>query len=287
MTREELQRLYPFAPHYLPIGSHRLHYVDEGSGPVVVLLHGNPTWSFYYRRLIKTLRKNHRVIAVDHMGCGLSDKPQRYEYTLRTHIDNVARLLDHLHVSDVTLGVHDWGGAIGFGWAVEHAERVERLMIFNTAAFLGPCPRRIRVCRWPIVGDVLVRGLNGFLRASFHMGTSRPGRLSREIRAGYLHPYRTIKDRVAIMRFVEDIPLSVRSVNYGLLKRIEAGLPQFRSRPAMICWGMQDFCFDEGYLNRWIGLLPQAKVHRFENAGHYVLEDAHEKILPLVKEFLD
>lgn len=286
MRREELQRHYPFASHFLPIGAHRLHYIDEGTGPIVVLLHGNPTWSFYYRRLIKRLRDRFRVIAPDHMGCGLSDKPQRYAYTLRTHIDNVSRLLDHLQVSDVTLGVHDWGGAIGFGWAMDHAERVSRLMIFNTAAFLGPCPWRIRLCRWPGLGDFLVRGLNGFLRASFFMGTSRPGRMTPEIRAGYLFPYRSIADRLAILRFVEDIPLSPRDRSYGLVKRIEAGLPQFRDRPALICWGMQDFCFHEGYLNRWIGLLPGAQVHRFENAGHYVLEDAHEKILPLVEEFL-
>lgn len=286
MMREGFRRLYPFTSHYLPIGAHRLHYVDEGEGPVVVLLHGNPTWSFYFRGLIARLRKRFRVIAPDHMGCGLSDKPARYPYTLRTHIDNLARLLDHLRVQEATLGMHDWGGAIGMGWAMDHADRVSRLMIFNTAAFLGPCPLRIRVCRWPILGDLLVRGCNGFVRGSFWMATSRPGRLSRDVRAGYGFPYSTVRRRVAIMRFVEDIPLSPRDESYGLVKRIESSLPQWRSRPALIGWGMQDFCFHEGYLDRWIRLFPQARVYRFENAGHYVLEDARDRIAPIVEEFL-
>ena len=120
--------LYPFASHYAVIAGGRQHYLDEGRGPAVVMLHGNPTWSFYYRNLVLALRDEHRVIVPDHMGCGLSDKPQEYTYTLRQHIDNLEHLLDEeLQVPEVDLVVHDWGGAIGMGYAVRHPERIRQI----------------------------------------------------------------------------------------------------------------------------------------------------------------
>ncbi len=149
-----LGELYPFASHYVDVGGYRMHYVDEGVGPAVVMLHGNPTWSFHYRELIKGLRDTYRVIVPDHIGCGLSDKPQEYPYTLSTHIDNVERLIDRLNLESVTLAVHDWGGAIGFGWAARHPSSVRDLILFNTAAFLvDSCPLRLRICRWPVIGE--------------------------------------------------------------------------------------------------------------------------------------
>ncbi len=158
-----------------------MHYVDEGSGPAIIMLHGNPTWSFYYRELIKGLRNQYRVIAPDHIGCGLSDKPQDYTYTLATHIDNLARLIDHLRLENVTLAGHDWGGAIGFGWATRNPDQVTRFVVFNTAAFFGRMPFRIRVCRWPILGDVLVRRLNLFARSALWMARRRHERMTPEV----------------------------------------------------------------------------------------------------------
>ena len=163
---QPIRHLYPFASHYFDTGGRRMHYVDEGAGPAVVMLHGNPTWSFYYRELITALRDSYRVIAPDHIGCGLSDKPQDYPYTLATHIENLERLLDHLGLDDITLAMHDWGGAIGCGFAVRHPQRVGRLIVLNTAAFLGRTPWRIRMCRLPVLGPLLVRGLNGFARTA-------------------------------------------------------------------------------------------------------------------------
>ncbi len=283
----ELGDLYPFEPHYIDLDGHRMHYVDEGAGPPIVMLHGNPTWSFYYRDLIKGLRDRCRVIAPDHIGCGLSDKPQDYAYTLANHIDNVERLIDHLGLSDVTLVVHDWGGAIGFGWAVRHPELVKRFVVFNTAAFTGErCPWRIRVCRWPVLGDLLVRGLNGFAGAAVYMACKHRERMTREVKRGYLLPYANWADRVANLEFVRDIPLSESERSYGTLRDIEAKLPVFRDRPMAIFWGAKDFCFNDRFLSRWQELFPNASVERFADAGHYVVEDAHERVLPAVREFL-
>ena len=142
-NRSVIRDLYPFESKYTTIGGQRLHYIDEGQGPAIVLLHGNPTWSFYYRELIKGLRGQYRVIAPDHMGCGLSEKPQRYPYTLQRHIENVDTLLARLNIDGpLALGMHDWGGPIGVGYALRHVERISHLIIFNTAVFLGDIPAR-------------------------------------------------------------------------------------------------------------------------------------------------
>ncbi len=250
------------------------------------MLHGNPTWSFYYRDLIKGLRDGFRVVAPDHMGCGLSDKPQNYPYTLATHIANLRALIDHLKLTDITLAVHDWGGAIGFGWAMQHPELVRRLVLFNTATFPGPCPRRIRICTWPVFGAVAIRTFNAFAVAAVHTACKNRARMTPLVKRGYLLPYDTWANRIANLRFVQDIPLRATHPTYPLIKKIESSLVQYRDRPALICWGGQDFCFNDWYLAEWRKRLPGAEVHRFDDAGHYVVEDAHERILPLLRKFL-
>jgi haloalkane dehalogenase len=280
--------LYPFLSRDRTIDGHRLHYVDEGKGPVVVMLHGNPTWSFHFRELIKGLRDRFRVIAPDHMGCGLSDKPRDYPYTLSTHIRNLTRLLDELSVERASLVVHDWGGPIGFGWAVSHPDRVSRLVVFNTAVFFGGrMPWRIRLCRRPVIGDLIVRGLNGFVRGALLTAAHRRERLTAAVRDGYLHPYRDWASRIGIRRFVADIPLHERVPSYPVLREIEAGLPSLRTKPLWIGWGLRDWCFTEAFLRQWIERRPDAEVHRYPDAGHYVVEDAHERILPAVIQFLE
>ena len=285
--KRDWRRLYPFKSRFLDVDGVRMHYVDEGSGPAILMLHGNPTWSFYYRELIKALRDRHRVIAPDHIGCGLSDKPKAYPYTLATHIANVSRLIDARKLQDVTLVVHDWGGAIGMGWAVKHADRVRRLVVLNSAAFVGGAmPWRIRVCGWPVVGDLAVRGLNGFVRASFVMACAKRDRMTPAVRAGYLAPYDSYANRVAIQRFVRDIPVTPRIPSYRVLQDIESNLHVLREHPMQIFWGLRDFCFTERFLEEWIARFPEAEVHRFADAGHYVVEDAHEHLAPLVTRFM-
>ncbi len=286
-SQDGLTDLYPFQSNYFDIGQHKMHYVDEGQGPTLVMLHGNPTWSFYYRELIKGLRDRFRVIVPDHMGCGLSDKPQEYAYTLTSHIDNVSRLLQHLRVQDVTLVLHDWGGAIGFGWARRHVSCVKRFVLFNTAAFLGPCPWRIRLCRMPIMGSLAVRGLNAFALGAVYMACKDRTRMTARVRAGYLLPYNNFANRVAVDRFIRDIPLHPGATSRNEIEAIDDSLGQFRDRPMLICWGGRDFCFNDGYLTKWQQKFPDAEVHHFPDAGHYVVEDALSEILPLMNRFLE
>jgi haloalkane dehalogenase len=287
-----VNRLYPFASHYLDIGGLRYHYLDEGSGPPVLMLHGNPTWSFYYRRLVLALRDRHRVIAPDHIGCGLSDKPPetQYPYTLQRRADDVGLLLDHLGIREkLTLVLHDWGGAIGMLHALRHPAQISRLILFNTAAFNlpagKPLPWSLRLCRSTPAGPLLIRWLNLFCLSASRV-CSRRG-LTAEVRRGYLAPYGSWAERVAVMRFVQDIPLGPRDPAYALLREVQEGLHQFRDLPALICWGARDFVFDDHFLRAWQAHLPGADVHRFADAGHYVLEDAAQEIIPLVRSFLD
>jgi len=279
---------YPFEPHYAAVGGGRLHYVDCGQGAPVVMLHGNPTWSFMYRRLAQALAGSHRVVVPDHIGCGLSDKPQDWSYRLKDHVANLETLLNgRLGLERMTLVVHDWGGAIGMGYATRHPDRIERLVILNTAAFLlGRCPWRIRVCTWPGFGALAIRGANAFARAALRMAVGRGHCLDETTQAGLLYPYDSWHNRIATLRFVQDIPLRHSHPTWDVLATIQKNLHLLAEVPMMICWGDQDFCFHEGFLAVWQSYFPQAAVHRFPDAGHYVLEDAGDRIIPLVKAFL-
>jgi len=277
---------YPFSPRTATVAGHyNLSFVDEGKGPAVVFLHGNPSWSYLYRKMIAGLSSNYRCIAPDHLGCGYSDKPQHYSYLLRNHIDNLESLLDQLGVEKCTLVMHDWGGAIGMGWAVRHPHKVERMVVMNTAAFRSTrLPLRIAVCRWPLIGPLLVRGLNVFARAAVHMAVART--MDSDVAAGFLMPYNSWANRIAILRFVQDIPLHRNHPSWNDLLAIEQGLGQLDKKPMLVCWGGRDFCFTKHFFKEWQRRFPGADCHYFAKAGHYLLEDAFEEIFPLVQQFI-
>ncbi|HWA85741.1 MAG TPA: alpha/beta fold hydrolase, partial [Opitutus sp.] len=284
-----LGRIYPFAPKMVvtPRGA-RMSYLDEGprSEEAVLMLHGNPTWSFYFRELVRTLSPRVRCVVPDHVGMGLSEKPQNYDYTLATRIADIEALIESLRLKRVRLVVHDWGGAIGFGVAVRRPELIERLVVLNTAAFPAPwIPARIAICKAPVIGTPLVRGLNGFAGPATWMAMHRRA-LSADEKRGYLFPYGSWADRVAVNAFVRDIPLRASHRSWSVLQAVEAGLEKFRDRRALIVWGGRDFCFNDRFLGRWREMLPAAEVRRIADAGHYVLEDAREDAVPLLAEFL-
>lgn len=299
--------LYPFASHWfsLPASTanvsatqkkssdsqapHRLHYIDEGTGSGCVLcVHGNPTWSFYYRTVISEQRRHARVVAVDNLGCGLSDKPQNYRYELNQHIANLVVLIEQLDLRDVTLLVHDWGGAIGLGAALEVRERISGLVILNTAAFPPPfIPLRIAACRLPLIGNWAMRRLNLFARAALRMTLNRLPRLPAAVAAGLIAPYDSWNHRVAIARFVQDIPTNPQQATWRRLAAIEAALPELDGLPTEIVWGMQDWCFTQECLSRFEQLLPRANVNRLDDVGHYVMEEAGSEVNAAIDRCLE
>jgi pimeloyl-ACP methyl ester carboxylesterase len=290
---------YPFTPHRVEVRPGlSMSYLDEGprDAPPVVMVHGNPSWSYYYRKLVLALRATHRCVVPDHIGMGLSDKPDdaadaspRYDYTLESRIDDLDALLEHAGVREkVTLVVHDWGGMIGFGWALRHPERVARLVILNTGAFplpaSKPMPWQLSLGRDSKVGGLLIRGFNAFSGAASYVGVKR--RMPADVRRAYVAPYDSWANRIATLRFVQDIPLKPGDRAWDIVEEGGRRLREFADRPAILLWGMKDFVFDHHFLQGFRERLPQAEVHEFPDAGHYVLEDEAERIVPLVQEFL-
>jgi haloalkane dehalogenase len=270
----------------------RLHYIDEGAGDLVVMLHGNPTWSFYYRRLIDGLRDAHRVIVPDHIGCGLSDKPDDsgYQYTLDRRVADLEALLEHLGLDrELTLVLHDWGGIIGMTFAARHPERIARLILSNTVAFHKPpgksFPLALSLFRGATAGGWLVRRLNLFVRGTAWIGC-KTHRLSRDVRDAYAAPYDSWEDRIAIHRFVQDIPLRPGDRCYEQVSWVQDRLGQLQSVPMLIAWGMKDLVFDQPVLDEWLRRFPAAEVYRFPRAGHLLFEDEPEAALRLVRSFL-
>jgi pimeloyl-ACP methyl ester carboxylesterase len=289
--------LYPWTGKFFDVGDGvRMHYLDEGdpNREVLVMLHGNPTWSFYWRHLITALSKQYRVIVPDHVGCGLSDKPgdDRYEYVLENRVKDVEKLLESLSIRDnVTLVLHDWGGMIGMAYATRNPARVKRLVVLNTAGFGLPegrkLPWQIALVRFLPFFSIPVRGFNAFSVGATMTCSTVKGRLTRAVKRMYLAPYDSWKNRIAVHRFVQDIPLEPGDRSFPLVKQVSDNLGQWAHTPLLVLWGMKDFVFDEHFLAEWKRRLPHAEIHEFPEAGHYVVEDAHEKIVPLMRTFLD
>lgn len=287
-SRNGFESEYPFASKFFDLDGLRYHYVDEGQGEVLLCVHGNPTWSFAWRNFVKQLAREYRVLAVDHIGCGFSDKPQAYEYRLARHIGNLSRFITGLDLRRITLLAHDWGGAIGMGAAANLPDRFARFVLFNTAAFRSRLlPWRIAVCRWPLLGPLGVRGLNLFARSALWMAVCRHERMTAAVRAGFLAPYGSWADRIAILRFVQDIPMSPSHPSYDTLVSVEERLKLFADHPLLLVWGLRDWCFTPAFLEEFLRRFPRAEALRLADAGHYVFEDAYEEIIPRVRGFLE
>lgn len=280
--------LYPFPSQWLQLSAGRMHYVDVGptdSQETLLFVHGNPTWSFHWRELIASLKDRYRCIAVDHLGCGLSDKPAK-TFRLADRIEHLMQLVDTLNLERVTLVAQDWGGAIGLGALHARRERFRRIVLFNTGAF-PPwfVPWRIAVCRTPLLGRLALQGGNLFSRAALRMTLSRQ-RLAPAVAAGYLAPYDSWQHRRAVYDFVADIPRSPQHPTWETLAKIERSLLSLRELPILLVWGMKDWCFTPECLDKFVAAWPNAEVHRLADVGHWVVEDAPEESRQIVSEFL-
>lgn len=283
---ESLHAEYPFVPKSLDIDGRRYSYVDEGEGEPILMVHGNPTWSFAWRNFVKHFSPNYRCLAVDHMGMGLSDKPQDHAYTIEQHISNLCRLIQELDLTDINLVGHDWGGCIGMGAAGRLPERFSRFVMMNTAAFRSSeIPLRISLCRIPLLGAIGVRGFNMFAGAAVSQAMAKKERMTAVIRQGYLFPYNNWANRVAVHRFVQEIPLKPSHPTYQTLVGVEERLSLFQDRPFLFPWGEQDWCFTTNFLDEWQRRFPHGSTLRIPDAGHYVFEDAPEILIPRMEEF--
>ena len=288
----KFRHLYPFKSHFMEINGLKYHFLDQGEGDPVVMLHGNPTWSFFFRNLIKGLSPQCRTIVPDHIGCGLSDKPgiHQYDYRLKSRVDDVENLLDYLGISqNITLVLHDWGGMIGMAYALRHLERIRRFVIMNTAAFLLPkgkaLPVRLRLIRnIKPFASLAVLGFNMFACGALSMASYKG--IEKDVKSGLVAPYNSWVNRIATLKFVQDIPVKKKDPSYSLAKYVDDNLYRLKHIPMLVLWGEHDFVFDMDFLLEWQRRFPDAKVKTFKDGGHYVLEDAADRIIPMIRNFL-
>ncbi len=280
---------FPFEPRFVTVGDIRLHYVDEGprDAAPILMLHGNPTWSYMYREPIARLtERGHRCVAFDHMGFGRSDKPaDPRRYRLATHVENAAGLLDQLDLRDVTLLLHDWGGPIGLGATLDRAERVRAVVVMNTWAWELPSflPPFLRQFRTEGLGELLALGGNLFVE-------SIPGGMVRrdtdpQMMDAYRAPFPDYWSRIGTLAFPRDVPLTERDPSAAAIARIQKGLSQLQ-QPLLLVWGMRDRVFQPVFIDQWRELVPGAQLVKVEDAGHYLVEDRPDAVADAVDEFV-
>lgn len=290
IERETFGGTFPFPPHYRHVNGFDMHFVDEGHGDPVVLLHGDPTWGYLWRNIIPALAKVARCIVPDHMGMGKSEVPRDpYPYRLVHHIANLEALIIDLDLSDITLAVHDWGGPVGLGFAIRHPDRIKRLVISNTWASarwpVAPFPRLIELIRSP-GGEKFVLEKNGYLERALTGTTRHAERISGPVMDAYRAPFPTPESRVAMLCWSRDIPVTQDDPSYPEMQRIEGTLPLFANTPTLIVWGMLDPVLPDSVLDWWQDLYPHATVHRMANASHFLQEDAPRRFGSHIRDFI-
>jgi haloalkane dehalogenase len=271
--------LYPFESHYADVAGSRVHYIDEGSGPPLLLLHGNPTWSFLYRDIVKGLRDRYRCIAVDHPGFGLSSPAPGYGFTPAEHADVLEQLVLRLDLADLTMMVQDWGGPIGFAVATRHPERFTAFVIGNTWAWPKGDPGTqvfSRLLGGP-VGRRLILNRNLFVERLLPAGVRRR-KLPEAVMDAYRGPFPTPGSRRPTAVFPREILAS-----RPFLADIEPRLAQLSDRPALIVWPTKDVAFGDRERERWEELFPDHRTVLLEGAGHYIQEDAPDEIVTAIQ----
>ena len=285
MTRDDWvdRRLYPFRPRYLDVGPGRMHYVDEGEGPVVVLVHGTPTWSFLDRHLIRELSRDHRVIALDHLGFGLSDKPTGWSYRPEDHARNLEHLIEHLELRDITLVVHDFGGPIGLSYAIRHPQTVRALVLFNTWMWSleGTPTERVSKFMGGPIGRFLYTRLNLSPRVLLKAAFGDKRKLTREVHRHYIEAFSTPEERYGPWVLARELIGS--SDWYESLWQHRSHLA---AKPSLILWGMKDPAFGRDALERWQAALTNARTIEFPEAGHFVQEESPEEVARAIRTFL-
>lgn len=273
--------LFPFQSRFLDIDGNRIHYVDEGSGPVLLFLHGNPTWSFDYRKVIEALRPDFRCIAVDYPGFGLSSAAPGYRYLPTEHTQVISAFVDALALSGVTLVVHDWGGPIGLATLQQRPEIFDRLVLSNTWAWPvgAPVVQIMSHVMGGAIGRLLIRQFNLFVKVMIPVGHRLTKPTGKEM-AHYQKALDSPARREAAAVFPREITAS-----RAFLADVEAGLPAIAALPTLIIWGDGDFAFGDRELRQWEQTLTNHRTVIVKGAGHFVPSDAPEQFAAAIRDW--
>lgn len=279
-------REYPFTDRWLPYRDGYIHYLDEGKGPAVLLLHGNPTWSYLYRNVIKELREEFRLIAPDYPGFGMSKAPGGYRFTPQEQSEAVQELIRRLNLKDFILVVQDWGGPIGLSYAVRNRDNLRGIIIMNTWAWPAEIlPMKLfslAMGGWPI-GYWLQTRLNFFAKVIVPHGIYHAEKVTDSLRKAYTDPFPTPKSRIPTWIF----PGQIRKARTWLAD-IESKLPNLSDLPAQILWGTKDSAgFPLEQMAKWQTYLPMNETEILEDASHYVQEDRPDRVAASIRKILD
>ncbi len=277
-------QVLPFQSRFVSVAGYRMHYVDEGSGPVVLLLHGNPTWCYLYRNVIRELKDSFRLIAPDFLGMGLSDRTPGKRFRAVDRIDQLEEFVNALGLTSFSLVMHDWGGPLGTGFMLRKLESVERVIYLNTTLTeTETLPSFIKLAAAPVVGKFLTRHTASFVRLTTSVGVYK--KLTPDVARGYLSPYTTRQRRDAIWDFVDDIPFDSDHPTYMQMVQIAEGLPKIAEKSVKIIWGIHDPCFHREMLSKVAAHFPKAEILEIPEASHLVLDDAPQLAIPAIREF--
>jgi acyl-CoA synthetase (AMP-forming)/AMP-acid ligase II/pimeloyl-ACP methyl ester carboxylesterase len=280
-----LDQVLPFQSRFVTVAGYRMHYIDEGTGPTVLLLHGNPTWCFFYRNVIRELKDSFRLIAPDFIGCGLSDRTPGVQFRAIDRINQLEEFVTALGITNFSIVMHDWGGPLGTGFIQRRLESVNRIVYLNTTLTeTEALPSFIKLAATPIIGKLMTRHTDTFVRMTTSVGAHK--KLTPEVVDGYRAPYRSRRRRDAIWDFVADIPFGPEHPTYTEMVKIAANLPQVAQKPVKIIWGLKDPCFHREMLSKVAAHFPRAELLEIPDASHLVLDDAPQLAIPAIKEFL-
>jgi haloalkane dehalogenase len=271
--------LFPFQSRWFETDGIRVHYVDEGAGRPILMCHGNPTWSFLYRKLILRLQGRFRCVAMDYPGFGLSDRPEGYRYTPAEHAEIVGRLVDHLGLNGFIVMGQDWGGPIGMAVATERAERVAGLVFMNTW-FWRTDRLTMKLFSRVMASRPLQRRI---LERNFFVERILPRSVSHPLEAEELEHYRRAQPTPAVRRGVAEFPRQILAAG-GWLERLAGQAPRvLRDKPVLLVWGMKDLGFgSRKVIARWQHSFPAAEVVVLPQANHFIQEDAPDEIAAAV-----
>ncbi|MHA1311369.1 MAG: alpha/beta fold hydrolase [Candidatus Helarchaeota archaeon] len=291
LINETFNGTFPFKPHFKKINGFDMHYIDEGNGEPIVLLHGEPTWGYLYRKFIPPLSKKNRIIVPDHMGFGKSDVPHDKPYRLAQHIDNLSKLLTKLNLKNITLVVQNWGGPIGFGFAVSHHDLIKRIVIMNTSVGVAKEHRRLWFESMIENGtyNQLMSNMKIFIpQMMFSIFVKKFSKDEKKIiKKAYIAPFPSPEYCIGAKAFPLDIPKGKNHPSSEIMQKIRDELILLKNKPKILIWGMKDKIFPPKIIEIWQKIYPDIKIYKINEAGHYLQEDAPEQIVQIIKEFIN
>lgn len=276
-------QLYPFDNKYIQLEAGEMHYVDEGEGNVILFIHGTPAWSFLYRDFISSLSKKYRCIAIDHLGFGLSEKPENFDGKPQSHSKNLSEFIEKLNLENITIVVHDFGGPIGLSSAIQNHHRIKQVILFNTWLWEtknNPAAQKVDKIINSGIGKFLYLRMNFSPKFLLKKGFYKKKNLSKKIHKQYIYPFPNKSSRTSLLNIGKSLVGSS-----GWYQEQWENLDKLQQKPWLILWGVKDEFLTTACLEIWKKKLSNATIKNFE-CGHFIQEEKTNETIQEVEKFM-